>query len=240
MGIRKNIITYYALCFFASVGSCQNINNILSNQNQASDLMSFEEVFSDTTFLNDTTIYVRFFKYNGIEPSVLRTHFFSFHDSKWVLDGITQTFINNKLNTIINFKLGLRDGEMLYFDQKGKYIDLQTNYLNDTINGLTISYYVNGQIKQFGKCFGSLTFRYGEWLTYHENGKLKSRGNYGLFEVNNKDLIIENVQVKNPNFNNFENVILVRVGNWAFYDEAGNLEKTEFLETPEIVLTKDW
>ena len=108
---------------------------------------------------------------------------------------------------------------------------MQIENKKNIIDGLVVQFYPNNKIKSIGKCYRSLMFKYGEWITYYENGQIESNGTYGLASFDDK-LTNEKVLIKDVFFENWKNYYVVKLNEWKYYDVNGILIKQEFISPP--------
>lgn len=67
----------------------------------------------------------------------------------------------------------------------------------------------------------------GQFIDYHENGKIKNEGQYTLVSGWDKSIITDPVTGEQFTKDKFDNAILARNGTWNSYDSTGRLIKSE-------------
>lgn len=225
------LISIQILLFTASINflSSQTNNTLLNNESKTF------YYFSDTTQLNDSTIYLKFHKVLGRDTILSSSHYAIVKGNSIILNGLTFTYTNNKVGVIANYELGKQEGLEIWYSKDCSYVKEHIQFKNNIIDGSYICYYPNGKIKQFGNCYYSRTAKYGRWINFYENGNIKSEGTYGLYDLRGK-LEEQNVQVNQIKMDDFYNFVTVKLGKWIYYDTSGKIVKEEFISPPQLVL----
>jgi len=221
--MRKSTFLFIFLSFFGYCFSQQK-QYLQSNISQTT-------VYNLINKITDSLFYERIYSVNYNDTNILRSHFFIYNrDSFKILTGISQDFNSKGKLSFVNFyNNGLREGiELRYKDGS---IMSTIEFKNDTINGFYTSFYSNGSIKERGKCYRSLSFKYGPWTSYYPNGNIQSVKYYSLYDDINKSYSESLPILKRIKF-----PICVKKGEWFFYDINKKLKYKKSYAIPEIVL----
>ena len=156
-------------------------------------------------------------------------------DKEDIKDGLVEEFYDNGLLSFKgNYKNGKEDGLWELFHENGQ-LGSRWNYKNGQEEGLFVSFYDNGQLKHRENYIdGELD---GLYETFHEKGKLyetfhkngKPDGHWETFYLNSNFFLHgprkTRGKIKNEKLE----------GLWEYFDEEGNLTKTEEYKDGELV-----
>lgn len=191
-----------------------------------------QEPILDTLTINSDLYLIREYGVYGNDTILKLAYYCSYLDSLLVPNGAFFNYtINGNLSILSNYCFGKKHGNEYWFYTDTGKISNHLEYKDDTLTGSTISYYKNGNIQELGKCFHMLSWRYGKWHLYHENGKLSAIGNYGLINMNDNQL---HETPDKLNFSLIHDYLSIEVGEWVYFDELGQVIKRQFHEVPKI------
>ncbi len=228
----KKIIIAFILIQTAEQITCQTDTLYINKDSLElliqSHLIENTTVYADTSILND---YIEFYslisdslwQYEGYTNGILdNSGGLIFHNDSLLLHG---TFIRIYINgetALSQFKYGLPAGTCYYLYPSGN-VRTVAEYFEGNLEGWNIAYYENGHLKRIGKMTHNK--KIGVWCTYHENGKLASKGDYlSLTDSTffSKNYIIDELDGGNG-------FVFVKIGIWNHYDATGKLiEKKDF------------
>jgi antitoxin component YwqK of YwqJK toxin-antitoxin module len=216
------------------------INSVYSQDQSVIDTNKVKQKASFYTDSISISEKYSFFKYYKVfdDTILINTYYILDTNSVRVLHGSACTFSQGRITRILNFNLGKKEGNEYRFTVDSKFVESQIEYKNDTINGLVIKYYSNGSPKEIGNCFGMISLRYGNWVSFYEDGNKKSEGLYGVIRISDK-FELDNVQINSVRINNIYEFVPVKIGEWIYYNNDGSIKKKEIYTKPKLVINNN-
>lgn len=221
----RNFLLIALSCFLINSALCQN--DVKSPQQSVIYII-------DTIPAKENYFFVKHYKVSK-DTVLTSTHYVLDTNSTILVHGLAITYSNGKPCVFSFYHLGKREGIEIWFSNNYNSIELQVEYHADTINGLVVEYFPNGKIKNIGNCYGGLTYRYGVWTSFYENGNKKSVGMYGLIK-HTDDFQIKNIKTDMSNIKDLFDFAVVRFGEWTYYDINGEIKRIETITEPQLIL----
>ena len=159
------------------------------------------------TIIGDEKVEQTFHK-NGKPKSDARKR--KARDGKWVAHGVVKTWYpSGATRGILSYNMGVPTGTWKTFDENGKQYDERV-YKEGKPTGTWKRFYDSGQVMDESTCKSvSATVTEVRMKVYNENGKVREEGRWRR----------EALVGKKPTN--------VKDGKWLYYDDNGQLEKTE-------------
>jgi hypothetical protein len=226
---KLTVIILFLLCIKSIY--CQELNSFKLERKTINKVR--RSYLIETVYFSDILAQIKCYDISNNDTSLVKTFMAKQFGDSLIYEGKSFGYSNNKLVEINNYVNGKKEGIELSYSQDRSFIEYSKEYKNDTINGMYVRYYQNGNIREVGKCYISLSLKYGKWCYFYENGNIEIIGEYGIANINEEPLM-SNVQTNDFQINNFYDYSTVKIGSWYFYDIDNSISKQQNFITPEI------
>jgi antitoxin component YwqK of YwqJK toxin-antitoxin module len=210
---------------------CQEINHVKKEQKIITKIRN--KYLVETVYLIDSLVQLTYYDISKSDTTLVKKFAAKKNCDSLIYEGKSFGYSNNKLSEINNYVNGKKEGVELSYSIDKNFIEYSKEYKNDTIDGVYIRYYENGNIREVGKCYLLTNFKYGKWIYFYENGDVERIGEYGVININDEP-IMSNVQTNDLHINNFRDYFTVKIGSWCFYGTDNSILKQHDFIHPEI------